>query len=407
MNKTKENIVIIFAKKPARGKVKTRIARETSQNFALEFSLACFSDLVNKTKESFCYDLVVGVDTLGEIAWFEKNYGFSGFLVKPNKRAGNQSDKFHYIFSSLLNPKGFNYKKAILIPMDLPFLSEEDLVTAFARLDHYQFVHGPEINGGIYLIGIKAPYPRNVFESVRWSTPYSFDDLSEKCKKFNDSLYKLKYKTDLNTFHNILEAKEEIANSCPNLYLLLKKNGYYLSDSKRYIDYDTLSICVPVVSALIEKIKKNNIQLLIQTRYKPSIDPRHSGLIEIPSGLIEKYEPIEKVIVKEVEEETGIKCEVLNSENSISTINLNGHEEVSATFKPFWCGQQLKGDRAHLNIVFLCKYISGRPKENYQETKNPQWISLEELRKIVEKEPEKIFSLHLPILIQYLKSRGM
>jgi len=286
MNKTKENIVIIFAKEPMLDKVKTRIANETSPNFALELSLACFSDLVNKIKGSSFYDLIVGVDSLEEISWFQQNYGLDGFLVKPNKKIKTQSDKFHYIFSSLLNQKDLRYQNVILIPMDLPFITEEDLVAVFSRLNHYRFTHGPETNGGIYLIGISAPYSQNIFKNVRWSTPYSFNDLFSASQGISDLVYKLKYKTDLNTFHNILEAKREITYNCPNLYLLLKKNGYYLDDSGRYVDYDSISLCIPVVSALIEKDGKNDTRLLIQTRYKPSIDPKHSGLIEIPSGLI-------------------------------------------------------------------------------------------------------------------------
>ena len=408
MNKTKENIVIIFAKRPILGKVKTRIAIETSSNFALELSLACFTDLINKIKGSPFYDLVVGVDDLKEIAWFEKNYGLDGFLVKPSKKIKTQSDKFHYIFSSLLNSRGLNYQRIILIPMDLPFITEEDLVTNFSRLSHYQFILGPETNGGIYLMGSAASYSQNIFKGVRWSTPYSFNDLFSTAQKVkNTSVYKLKYKTDLNTFHNILESKKAIAYNCPNLYLLLKKNGYYLPKQGRYIDYDILSICVPVVSAIVERHHKNGIQLLIQTRYKPSIDPLHSGLIEIPSGLIEKFEPAKAATIREVEEETGIKCEVANFENRFSSVRFNGRKEQASAFKPFWCSQQLKGSRAYLNIAFLCNYLSGKLKEKNMETINPRWITLKKLKELVIKKPNKIFSLHLPVLRQYLKYKNL
>jgi len=72
MNTEKENLVIIFAKKPEIGKTKTRIAVETSASFAYDFSLACFLDLLNGIKGSIFYDLVIVVDSPQEAAWFEK-----------------------------------------------------------------------------------------------------------------------------------------------------------------------------------------------------------------------------------------------------------------------------------------------------------------------------------------------
>ena len=48
LNKKHDNVVVVFAKRPVKGKVKTRIAEETSEDFAFELAKCCFIDLLNK-----------------------------------------------------------------------------------------------------------------------------------------------------------------------------------------------------------------------------------------------------------------------------------------------------------------------------------------------------------------------
>lgn len=408
MNKRNDNLVIIFAKKPELGKTKTRIAAETSFSFALEFTIACFSDLLNKIRGSNFYDLVVATDSHEDAAWFEKKFNVQCFPIENSHKIERISDKFNYLFGTLT--KKFKYKKIVLIPMDMPFLTEEEIIMAFVQMDNYRYVVGPETDGGVYLIGIKQPYLDDVFENVPWSTPNSCNKLVDNMtqnsyKNKEEFCYKLKYKTDLNTFQLVLGLKEEIALNCPNLFLLLDRNGYYIPNENRFVDYDSLSIRVPIVACLVERIKTNNekVELLIQTRNKPAIDKTHSGLIEIPGGLMDKYCPVEEMAIKEVFEETGVKCEIIG-------FTPNGErkrqgELSSLTARPFCCVQQIEGNRLYFGVVYLARYISGKPRENAKETKDPRWVPILKLKDLVEKKPKSIFSLYLPVLKNYLNFR--
>jgi glycosyltransferase A (GT-A) superfamily protein (DUF2064 family)/8-oxo-dGTP pyrophosphatase MutT (NUDIX family) len=411
MNKKNQNLVIIFAKKPEAGTTKTRIAVETSVSFAYEFTLACFSDLLNKIRGSTFYDLVVVTDTHEEASWFEKNYGISSFamnLVETRKKGRNLSEKFDFVFSAMI--KKYGYKKVILVPMDNPFLSEAEIAMAFYQLSEYKYIVGPEVDGGVYLIGIKAPYKENIFKDVSWSTPYSCEKLTGNMKDSADT-YKLRYKNDLNTFQVVLKVKKEIELHCPELYRLLRRNGYYIPSENVFIDYDSLEIRVPITACLVEKKGRNNQPLLlVQTRYKPSTDPQHSGLMEIPGGLLDKSIPVEEAAKREVEEETGVTCEIvgLKPSQEVGGREVDGDkgERSSLTMTPFCCVQQLVGKRNYVGLIFLSRYIGGELKENYRESKNPRWITLKELKRVVEKEPEKIFSLYLPVFKKYIEFYG-
>jgi len=405
-NKKNENVVIVFSKKPEIGKVKTRIAEETSVKFAYEFSKACFIDLLNKIRSSDYYDLIVGVDSLDDLSWFQKNFSLEGIVTnwkKERTKQKTQSNKFENIFSTLSNKNNYNYKKIILIPMDIPFISQEDLITALARLDQKRFVFGPEINGGIYLIGIKTPYKRGRFKGIRWSTLNSFKDLAKNCGKEN--IFSLKLKSDLNMPGDILNLRDEIYHNCPILYEFLRKNGYYLPIKNRYINFDDLSISIPVVSNLVQRKDRKEIRILVQTRYKPTIDPENTGKLEIPSGLIKKYELAQDAAVRETKEETGIISEISDGQKVTNYITQkNGN--VVAIYKPFCCNQQLKKGRAYISIAFISNYISGKLTEKFRENKDPRWISISKIKKILAKKPEKIFPLSLAILKEYLKYKN-
>jgi glycosyltransferase A (GT-A) superfamily protein (DUF2064 family)/8-oxo-dGTP pyrophosphatase MutT (NUDIX family) len=394
----KENAMIIFAKWPEPGTCKTRIATETSPRFALEFSMACLTDLILNVGDSDYYDLLIGVNTPEELVLFEEHYGLSGILTHGT----TQSDKFHSIFSRLLEEEG--YRKALLIPMDLPFLSQEDMIAAFAWLDTYLFAHGPESNGGIYLIGIRAPYTENIFRDVRWSTPTSFEDLTRNCGQEN--VYSLRKRDDLNSFKAVLNARRGIAHHCPTLFKLLVKEGYYLPDD-RYVDFDVLPISIPVATAIVQRRGPDGHEVLVQIRWKPSTDPTYTGTLELPSGLVRKHEPAYQAVVREVREETGLEVQVLSShvesETPLEIHHEKIHNDVTAAYMPFCCTQQIQGGRAYIGMAFLCRVVGGKLQANRDESINPRWIKLTELGEMLQERPEEIFPIDLPVLRRYVE----
>ncbi|MBU4370055.1 DUF2064 domain-containing protein [Patescibacteria group bacterium] len=402
MNKTKDNLVIVLVKKPTIENTKTRIAKDTSKNFAKILAEASISDLLNNIGNSNYFDIIISTDTFDDLSWFEKNYNVNGFSVNNEKKI-NKGMVINKSFKTAVNE--YKYKKIILIPMDLPFVNVNDLISVFSRLENNNFVLGPEMNGGIYLIGmVDSQAKKNVFKNIRWSTKNSFNDLISNIGRNN--CYVLQLNNDINTFQDILNHKDMIKMSCPKLYDLLCRNGYYLSDKKKYINFDDLDICIPAVSAIIERKYKNSYQILIQTRHKPSVDPEYSGLLEIPSGIINKYESASTAIVREVFEETGLKVVTKNDK----TTYRNNKKDVIINNEPFLYSQQIKGGRSYINLSFLCKLKSDDKKnkllENIHETRNLHWITIVELKKLLKK-PNQFFPIIIPTLIKYLNSKNV
>lgn len=404
MNKRYKNAVIILSKKPSLGKTKTRIAKDTSDSFSLKLATAAFEDLINNLANSDFNDLIVGTDCPEDLRWFESQYHTSGITINVPSEA-NLSERMKFVFDNLLNE--YEYEKAILIPMDMPFIQSEEIISAFSRLDSSSFVLGPETNGGVYLIGMnKDSYNENLFNNVPWSTPHSSEILENNFGRNN--VHKLKLKDDINTFQDILTNKDQIKVCCPKLYELLQKEGYYFDDSNHFVDFDKLNICIPTVSAIVEREKNGKTEILLQTRNKPSTDPIYSGTLEIPSGLIERYENACIAVIREVKEETGLEVLIDEKQGEVQAFD-GGKNDSAVGYEPFYTSQQTKGGRAYLNLGFICKVKNPDSdlEENKYETKNPHWVNINKLKKMLEDSPTEFFTLNIPVLNRYIEFKEM
>lgn len=159
----------------------------------------------------------------------------------------------------------------------------------------------------------------------------------------------------------------------------------------------------PVVSAIIERIRGGKKQILVMTRWKPDRDPVYSGTLEIPAGHIDAYENVYKALRREVFEETGLK--IVKFTPDLKTKIYAPRHDGAFAFMPFCCQQQLENGRPWIGFVFLCEVEDGEPIPQEGETKDITWMDCDVLKKILERSPEKIFTLQLGVLDFYFHHR--
>ena len=157
-----------------------------------------------------------------------------------------------------------------------------------------------------------------------------------------------------------------------------------------------------IVSVILEKEENGTRYVYLQTRFKPKTSPAYTGLLEIPAGGIEGYEDVLETVKREVEEETGLKVGkfIGNLEEQIEE-NIAGNKVK--IFQPFVCQQMLSsnGGLPWVGFVFRCQ-VQGEIKINLEEAKDPRWISLPDLKKILSDSPASIFPLQYPVLKYYV-----
>lgn len=159
-----------------------------------------------------------------------------------------------------------------------------------------------------------------------------------------------------------------------------------------------------IVSAIIEKEINGQKHIFVQTRHKPASSPAYLNTLEIPAGGIEPYENVFEAVKREVYEETGLTVISINGQE-YNRIFENRPGDKSLAFYPFLCQQVLetKGGLPWYGFVFICQ-VKGEVRINKKEAKDPRWISINDLKKLMTDKPEKIFPLQYATLLYYIKN---
>jgi len=155
------------------------------------------------------------------------------------------------------------------------------------------------------------------------------------------------------------------------------------------------------VSAIVERFHEGEWQVLLQTRWKPEEDPKHSGLLEVPGGRIEVGEDVYTALKREVKEECGLEIQVIRPGRETQTEGK--FDEVSIAFVPF-CGERFLGS-SYVGFAFVCMAQGELIQKGIYDAKEPRWVKFSELKKMLLDEPEKIYSYHLSTLKFYVKEK--
>lgn len=157
----------------------------------------------------------------------------------------------------------------------------------------------------------------------------------------------------------------------------------------------------PGVGGIIER-KINGIDyILLQERYKD--DARlEAGLLEIPAGKIREFENIFDCLRREIREETGLQVTYIEGEDEAVITEANGYKVLN--YSPFSSSQNLQGTYPIMVQTFICNATGELLKET-SETKNLRWISLGELKEVLENKKNSFYPMHFTTLKKYLNMK--
>lgn len=192
MNK---HALLIFAKNPVAGKVKTRLAATIGNEAALVVYHKLLQHTFKSTQDLDLDKFVFYSEFKEEDDLWKK--GFSKELQTGN----HLGERMRNAFDLILN-KG--YQKAVIIGTDCPYIDAEIIEDAFKVLNSSDIVIGPAEDGGYYLIGIKMNHSE-LFENIQWSTNSVLSATIEKCIELKLSYSLLKLLNDIDDEQDLLE----------------------------------------------------------------------------------------------------------------------------------------------------------------------------------------------------------
>lgn len=161
--------LLVFARLPELGKVKTRLAADVGDARALEVYEAMLRDLLSGIGTS-TPDLEI------EVMWAPTENANGDALRRafgPHATAMQTGEGLGDRLSMALSERFFFHRteKIVVIGVDDPSLSRELIDHAFALLESCEYVLGPAADGGYYLIGCRAPsFDPSIFQDIEWGT---------------------------------------------------------------------------------------------------------------------------------------------------------------------------------------------------------------------------------------------
>lgn len=170
-----QKVLLVVAKQPVPGSVKTRLGDLFSAEVKAEFYRCLILDTLALMER--VPDAVRGVVyTPEEAAGYFRTLA-PGLELQP-QRGADLGARLGNAFADFL---GRGYTRIVIMDSDSPTLPAAYLERAFALLEESDVVLGPCEDGGYYLVGAKAAHPE-LFLGMKMSTPTVFAETAARAE---------------------------------------------------------------------------------------------------------------------------------------------------------------------------------------------------------------------------------
>lgn len=189
------NALMIFAKLPRAGEVKTRLGATMGMGRAgeiyAEFARHAFA-LGRNVQENgaavyLMYDPASNEENVRQ--WVNQAFRFH---VQTGKDLGERMRNA----MALAFRDGFS--RSVIIGTDVPELDAGTVADSFNLLETVPVVLGPSKDGGYYLLGMHVPM-NDLFEGIPWSTGRVLDETTRKLKRLGVQYRLLQELADIDT----------------------------------------------------------------------------------------------------------------------------------------------------------------------------------------------------------------
>ncbi len=203
MNRT----VIIMAKVPRAGNVKTRLQPFLSADRCRTLAEAFLCDAINKAR-NLCDRLIIAFAPASEKDYFADVQIENLTLIEQRGAdlGEKMSDAFEFAF------RRNSDASVVLIGTDSPTFPPQYIEKALANLkSEAQTVLGKSVDGGFYLIGLRSNPPR-LFENIEWSSPFVYRQMTRNIKELELPSALLPEWFDVDEPDDLRRLREEVLN---------------------------------------------------------------------------------------------------------------------------------------------------------------------------------------------------
>jgi rSAM/selenodomain-associated transferase 1 len=160
--------LVIIAKAPRMGRVKTRLALDIGVHKAWSFYRHNLNSIVKSLTKSSVWKTWLSVSPDDSIV---ENHIWPANAQRIRQGFGDLGQRMNKIMQKI--PTG----PTIIIGADIPEIHPNHIAKAFRLLGHKDTVLGPAQDGGYWLVGQRRrPRTISLFTNVRWSSPHTLTD---------------------------------------------------------------------------------------------------------------------------------------------------------------------------------------------------------------------------------------
>lgn len=191
--------LIIFAKEPVPGTVKTRLQKDLGPKKTVKIYKAFLNEILSNCSRLRGVDKFLGCAPSNEEAYLSKlasKYKMNSF----SQHGKNLHDR---MFNGLRHCADMGYSEIALIGSDLPSLPVEHIKMAFSALRKNDFVIGPSFDQGLYLIGARKDKIDIIAHSFTSDTGKDVSLVLRKINRREISLFMLPFWYDVDDINDL------------------------------------------------------------------------------------------------------------------------------------------------------------------------------------------------------------
>ncbi len=120
---------------------------------------------------------------------------FKYYSQQGNELGSRMINAFNMVFKA-------GFRKVIIIGTDAPDINSRLILDAFEALSDHECVIGPSLDGGYYLLGLRA-IQNSLFKNIKWSTNSVFNDTIKQLKHINSGYLILQKLRDIDIMQDL------------------------------------------------------------------------------------------------------------------------------------------------------------------------------------------------------------
>lgn len=160
--------LFIFAKAPAPGRVKTRLARSIGDDAACGVYVELLARTIDALADAPAWRTVLAVTPDDAVA---TDAVWPRATLRAPQGDGDLGARMHRALATAR--RGL---PVVIVGSDIADIAARHVAEAFDALDRHDLVIGPAVDGGYWLIGTAEAPPPDLFDGVRWSSPFALAD---------------------------------------------------------------------------------------------------------------------------------------------------------------------------------------------------------------------------------------